>query len=46
MLPDGEPVQLTHDRTLKMSGLAFSSDGSRIAYTEGMWKLDRSRARR
>ncbi len=32
MLPDGEPVQLTHDATLKMAP-AFSPDGSRIAYT-------------
>src|SRR5579872_1190475 len=32
MLPDGEPVPLTHDKTRKMSP-AFSPDGSRIAYT-------------
>jgi len=32
MLPDGEPVQLTHDGLQKMSP-AFSPDGSRIAYT-------------
>jgi DNA-binding winged helix-turn-helix (wHTH) protein/Tol biopolymer transport system component len=32
ILPDGEPVQLTHDNLLKM-GPAFSPDGSRIAYT-------------
>ena len=32
MLPDGEPVELTHDNTLKMAP-AFSPDGSRIAYT-------------
>jgi serine/threonine protein kinase len=32
LLPDGEPVQLTHDKTRKMSP-AFSPDGSRIAYT-------------
>jgi serine/threonine protein kinase len=31
-LPDGEPVQLTHDQTRKMSPV-FSPDGSRIAYT-------------
>ena len=31
-LPDGQPVQLTHDDTLKMAP-AFSPDGSRIAYT-------------
>jgi Tol biopolymer transport system component/predicted Ser/Thr protein kinase len=32
MLPSGEPVQLTRDRTLKLSP-AFSPDGSRIAYS-------------
>jgi Tol biopolymer transport system component len=32
ILPDGEPVQLTHDDLAKMSP-AFSPDGSRIAYT-------------
>jgi eukaryotic-like serine/threonine-protein kinase len=32
VLPDGEPVQLTHDNTDKMSPV-FSPDGSRIAYT-------------
>ena len=32
ILPDGEPVQLTHDSLLKMSPV-FSPDGSRIAYT-------------
>jgi serine/threonine protein kinase/Tol biopolymer transport system component len=31
-LPDGEPVQLTHDSLKKMSP-AFSPDGTRIAYT-------------
>jgi serine/threonine protein kinase len=31
MLPDGEPVQLTHDGKDKL-GPAFSPDGSRIAY--------------
>jgi Tol biopolymer transport system component len=31
-LPDGQPVQLTHDNLLKMAP-AFSTDGSRIAYT-------------
>jgi Tol biopolymer transport system component len=30
-LPDGEPVQLTHDRTAKMTPV-FSPDGSRIVY--------------
>jgi len=32
MLPQGEPVQLTHDGLAKM-GPVFSPDGSRIAYT-------------
>ena len=32
LLPNGEPVQLTHDPRPKYS-LAFSPDGSRIAYT-------------
>ncbi|MGB8782739.1 MAG: protein kinase [Terriglobales bacterium] len=32
LLPDGEPVQLTHDETSKW-GTAFSPDGSRIAYS-------------
>jgi serine/threonine protein kinase len=32
MLPSGDPVQLTHDDSLKMSPV-FSPDGSRIAYT-------------
>jgi DNA-binding winged helix-turn-helix (wHTH) protein/Tol biopolymer transport system component len=37
MLPDGEPVQLTHDPRPKY-GVAFSPDGSRIAYTvAGPW---------
>jgi eukaryotic-like serine/threonine-protein kinase len=31
MLPSGEPVQLTHDKSLKLSP-AFSPDGTRIAY--------------
>jgi serine/threonine protein kinase len=39
-LPDGEPVQLTHDRLEKMSP-TFSPDGSRIVYTvarpPGLW---------
>ena len=33
LLPNGEPVQLTHDGLSKMGPLAFSPDGSRIAYT-------------
>ncbi len=32
LLPDGDPVQLTHDGTQKMSPV-FSPDGSRIAYS-------------
>lgn len=32
ILPDGEPVQLTHDSVAKMSPV-FSPDGARIAYT-------------
>ena len=32
LLPSGEPVQLTHDRLLKMSP-RFSPDGAQIAYT-------------
>jgi eukaryotic-like serine/threonine-protein kinase len=32
LLPNGEPVQLTHDDALK-AGLIFSPDGSRIAYS-------------
>jgi len=32
LLPNGEPVQVTHDPRLKYN-LAFSPDGSRIAYT-------------
>ena len=34
MLPQGEPVQLTHDATLKTNPV-FSPDGSRITYTVG-----------
>ncbi len=36
MLPDGQPVQLTHDGRPKMYP-SFSADGSRIAYTVGGW---------
>jgi DNA-binding winged helix-turn-helix (wHTH) protein/Tol biopolymer transport system component len=39
LLPDGEPVQLTHDRRRKMGPLVFSPDGSRIAYTEGIGEV-------
>jgi serine/threonine protein kinase len=34
LLPDGEPVQLTHDDHPK-SALAFSPDGSKISFTHG-----------
>ena len=36
LLPDGEPVQLTHDGLPKMSP-QFSADGSTIAYMAGGW---------
>jgi DNA-binding winged helix-turn-helix (wHTH) protein/Tol biopolymer transport system component len=36
LLPDGEPVQISGDPRPKY-GLAFSPDGSRIAYTVGGW---------
>jgi eukaryotic-like serine/threonine-protein kinase len=37
LLPEGNPVQLTHDDTVKMSPV-FSPDGSQIAYTvPGHW---------
>jgi len=32
LLPDGEPVRLTHDGTEKVGPVNFSPDGSRIAY--------------
>ncbi len=38
LLPDGDPVQLTHDRRDKMGPVSFSPDGSRIAYTTGTWE--------
>ena len=34
LLPDGEPVELTHDSSVKLSP-TFSPDGSRIAYGTG-----------
>jgi eukaryotic-like serine/threonine-protein kinase len=39
LLPDGEPVRLTHDGAFKMGPANFSADGSRIAYTlaQGGW---------
>jgi DNA-binding winged helix-turn-helix (wHTH) protein len=36
MLPDGEPIQRTHDALLKY-GVAFSPDDSQITYTAGPW---------
>ena len=36
LLPDGDPVQLTHDSRPKY-GLAFSPDGSRLVYTVLPW---------
>ncbi len=36
VLPNGEPVQITHDPRPKY-GLAFAPDGSRIAYTVFPW---------
>jgi eukaryotic-like serine/threonine-protein kinase len=36
LLPDGEPVQLTHDGREKTGPLNFSADGSRIAYSVGV----------
>lgn len=37
LLPDGEPIQITHDQRPKY-GLAFSPDGSRVVYTvAGPW---------
>jgi eukaryotic-like serine/threonine-protein kinase len=41
IIPDGDPVQLTHDDLDKMSP-AFSPDGSRIAYTtvDGEFRWD------
>ena len=35
LLPDGEPVQLTHDGRSKMGPINFSADRSRIAYALG-----------
>src|SRR5215831_1126829 len=32
LLPSGQPIQLTHDKTLKLAP-AFSPDGTRIAYS-------------
>ena len=36
VLPDGQPVALTHDGTLKMAP-AFALDGSRIVFTSTKW---------
>lgn len=39
LLPDGDPVQLTHDGGEKMGPVSFSPDGSRIAYTRHAWEM-------
>ena len=38
LLPDGDPVQLTHDGGDKDGAGQFLPDGSRIAYTRGVWE--------
>src|SRR5271163_2525260 len=38
LLPDGDPVQLTHDGGQKMGPVGFSPDGPRIAYTRVPWE--------
>jgi len=35
LLPGGDPVQVTHDGFSKEGPVVFSSDGSRIAFTDG-----------
>jgi eukaryotic-like serine/threonine-protein kinase len=35
LLPDGSPVQVTHDGLWKEGPVVFSPDGSRIAFTDG-----------
>ncbi len=39
MLPDGDPVQLTHDGGERMGPVEFfrRTGGSRLAYTRGTW---------
>lgn len=37
VLPDGDPVRITDDSRSKY-GLAFSPDGTRLAYTVAAWK--------
>jgi eukaryotic-like serine/threonine-protein kinase len=39
LLPNGEPVQLTHDSVMKMDP-QFSPDGSNIAYTTFDWNAE------
>ncbi len=44
LLPDGEPVRLTHDGASKVGPVNFSPDGSRVAYTllqngAGTWSV-------
>src|SRR4029453_18347945 len=43
-LPDGEPVQLTNDDTMKM-GPQFLPDGTQISYTTGIGTDNPSMAR-
>ena len=39
ILPDGQPAELTHDSSLKMSP-SFSADGSRVLYSTGvLWNV-------
>ena len=38
LLPDGDPVQLTHEGGEKMGPVSFSPDGARIAYTSGEYE--------
>ncbi|HTA44561.1 MAG TPA: protein kinase [Bryobacteraceae bacterium] len=39
LVPNGDPVQLTHDGGTKMGPISFSPDGSRVAYTGGVWEV-------
>jgi Tol biopolymer transport system component len=36
LLPDGDPVQLTHDGSPKMGPTVFSPDGTRVVYSVGI----------
>jgi Tol biopolymer transport system component len=35
LLPDGDPVQLTHDAAIKEGPISFSPNGNQIAFTDG-----------